>query len=154
MIAHCYSCFREERRDGDAVEVLQPGGARRPTVHPTLAAWRAIRDHDGVVVGTCPCGQPLIGEGPEVPWTLTLPDGEIRIEDGLHGTEGELTPEAVTAWVERHHRPRWNDDIDVGETVFALVTMSPLSLVFVLWLGAATVLALFLYSFTQRPGFG
>lgn len=154
MNVRCHSCFREERWEDGERSVVQPGGARKPTVHPTLAAWRAIRDHEGVVVGTCPCGQPLIGQGPEVPWKLQLPDGQIRIESGLHGPEGELTPDEVTAWVERHHAPRWNDDLDLRETAIAMVLMSPLSLVFLLWLGAATVVALFIYSFTQTPGFG
>ena len=46
------------------------------------------------------------------------------------------------------------DDVDPVETTMQMVLMTPLTLVFVVWLIAMVTVGLFLFSFAQRPGFG
>ena len=151
----CRSCHREERWNG-AHEVILEGGRRRPTQHPTLMAWNTLRTaHEAglVAVGTCVCGQPLIGEGPRIPWTLTVPDGTIEVGATLASSRGPQTPEQVSTWVEGHHRARLLDDIEPTQTVMQLVLMTPLLAPFLLWLFTMSLVTTFLYAFAQRPGF-
>lgn len=77
--------------------MLAEGGARRPSVHPELAAWRVATSAH--VVGACPaCGQPLVsdGQGERIPWTVRLPDGEA-VTVQADGTVADRADERVRA---------------------------------------------------------
>lgn len=151
----CRSCYREERW-GESHEVILEGGSRKPALHPTVMAWNTLRQahEDGLVaVGTCVCGQPLIGQGPRIPWTLTLPDGTVEIGETLQSSRGPQTPEQVSAWLESHYRPRLLDDVDPTQTAMQLVLMTPLLAPFLLWLFTMSLVVMFLYMFAQPPGF-
>ncbi|MCB9685352.1 MAG: hypothetical protein H6735_09960 [Alphaproteobacteria bacterium] len=85
----CRSCHRLERRDGSRVEVVAEGGGRAPSEPAPRATWRVMRaasEGELLVVGSCPCGQPLVappGAGlPSLPLSLQLPEGELTLRDG------------------------------------------------------------------------
>jgi hypothetical protein len=112
----CLTCHRAETWAHDAaVGVTRPGGDRRPSVHPTLAAWRVLlrarRGEIGAVVGRCEaCGQPLVAEQPGLQallgWTLCTPDGDLVVGRTLEGPRGPLRDDEADRWMEAQFKTR------------------------------------------------
>lgn len=99
-MTECPCCHRIERVRGDVLEVVVPGGARRPAGAPERAAWetlaKAVRGLGPPVVGRCAaCGQPMVGDGTPVGWEIPVPGGAISLHpDGhLTGPRGAITVE-------------------------------------------------------------
>lgn len=156
MIVVCRTCHREERWDEER-SVLLEGGKRRSSTHPVHAAWQTLkeaRESGRVACGECICGQPLIGNVPLVPWTLSLPDGDYVVTDVITGPEGVVSVDDFDAAVDTAYGPRFLDGADPVGTTVHLMLMAPFLAIFMVWLGAMFVLSLFFYSFTQTPGFG
>lgn len=104
MIAEvrCRSCHRHERWGQGYREVVSEGGGRAPTEPSGRAAWRvarASRAGELRVVGTCPCGQPLVcgaDAGPDpVPVRIALPEGELVLEGGRWSLAGAPIDDAT-----------------------------------------------------------
>lgn len=126
------------------------GGQRRPAGTPQLAAWRAIaaslRGETGPVAGRCPaCGQPMTADraAPPFPWTLPLPEGELRIEgDAITGPAGPLDLAAAHRLAEAAFR----EPLEAGQTAFGAVLLSAMTLPMLLWATALFVVLWFLYN--------
>jgi len=156
MNVRCTSCHRKERRDGDALTVELAGGLRRPTEHPTLAAWKTLRKarhDDSIVVGPCVCGQPLLGDGPgdSVPWTLDTPDGPIRVDREITGPNGPLDEDAAEALLERHFG--WRLALKPGLALFQGTLMMAMLGPMMLWVVTIIIVVASLIGFSTKPGF-
>jgi hypothetical protein len=128
-LARCSTCFRVERREGDAVlEVVMPGGGRKPALPADLAAWRAWRDvKDGFTeapVARCEsCGQPMFKTEGELPamqrWEFTLPDGVIAVGGNGVVLDGDdaAADQRIEAFYQDKHEPKLTN----GQFGFALV---------------------------------
>lgn len=134
----CPTCLRRERVDGDQRVVEQPGGARAPAEHPTLAAWRLLLDHRhgrrGAVVGPCPaCGMPMFTDAdhPSVPWTLETPDGPVVVDDG------DLDEAGLTARLEQ----AWTEPVDWAGGVLSGVASLSVVIPILLWIFAIIVVS-------------
>jgi hypothetical protein len=149
---HCPSCHHRAvwwTNDGliEVVEVIQVGGSRQPTTHPTLAAWRTWRASRvgelGPVVGACPaCAQPLIADGPGLPaappWTLESAAGPFTVSAAaLLGPSGQPVADAfVEATLDRELRARFTDQLD-SSLIFAGFLLMIFGAVALFWIGAA-----------------
>lgn len=161
----CPVCFYRARwtSDGETVEVVQEGGVRQPSPHPTLAAWRVwgrSRAGDlGPVVGTCPrCAMPLVAEedGLEAvaPWTLETPRGPVVVgADVLRGPSGPLTDVAAEAFFASQFQPDPVRELADPRLIFLVVVIAILAIVALFWLGAALFVANFLYAMGTQGNF-
>lgn len=91
----CRSCHRLERWEGGAVQVVAEGGGRAPTEPAPRAAWRIVQaavEGELRIVGTCPCGQPLVAADTTdlepVTFAIALPEGELLLRDGALTVSG------------------------------------------------------------------
>ena len=143
---HCPTCLHEQRWSGDTHEVVNPGGKRRPDIHPQLAAWRVLlqaRTGGPAVVAVCPCGLPLVGDhGTSIAWELALPNGIIDVGSTLSGPAGTLTEAEVTTALEAAYRER----IKPVQAVFQTALLTPMILPFLLWALMLWTTAYFLYN--------
>lgn len=157
ITAHCPTCHYRARWDtdrGEAVEVLQVGGSRRPAVPEALAVWRIWRasraGQTGPVVASCPaCALPLLTNNAsapiDAPHTLTTPLGLVQIGADTLTLDGEPThADALDAQLERALAPRLRaGDVFAVKNVFGLAFMTILGTVAVLWVFAALFLVRF-----------
>lgn len=99
----CPAClYTATRTPGAPDVVVQPGGVRRASGHPSLAAWRrlhAARSGTGAsVVGPCPkCGQPLLTDeaaAPHPAWTLDTPLGAFQVNETITHPDGTVLSDA------------------------------------------------------------
>ena len=152
---HCPSCHRRERWVDGTVEVTATGGARRPTVHPELAAWRTVlaahRGETAPVVGTCAgCAQPLIGDAPPIPWTLHTPEGDLVVDGSVVGPNGPMSEADAAFWVEEQLRER--PEIKPGLWLFQTAKMSSMILpLLALWSFALICFITFIVNFGKGP---
>ncbi len=133
--------------------VLAEGGARRPAVHPELAAWRVVRaslhGQDGVVVGPCPaCGQPLVADGPaeRAPWTVRVPTGDVVI-----GADGQIAGLSLAQADERvvaaYPTGFVLADVKPGVALFQGSLLTLMLFPLLVWVAAAFIVVLFLANF-------
>ncbi|MEZ4240303.1 MAG: hypothetical protein R3F59_29950 [Myxococcota bacterium] len=99
----CTGCHREEQwADGERT-VLAPGGSRR-VPDPARHALDVVLAQGDRVVAVCPaCGQPMVGDGTPIPWTL---DGYVFAPDGtVTGPDGRVDRDTAAARVRERHPP-------------------------------------------------
>lgn len=156
MQVWCPSCHRRESRGPDGITVELAGGSRRPSEHPTLAAWRTLRkarQGGRIVVGACVCGQPMLADppAPGVPWTLETPDGPVQVGSDLVGPDGPLDEDAAEALLEGHFRERLalRPGVAAFRTGLIVMMLAPV----LLWAAAVLGVIGFLIGFGTRPGF-
>ena len=104
----CPACLSTATHTDDAPDVVvQIGGTRRASGHPSLAAWRrlhAARSGTGPsVVGPCPkCAQPLTTdakEAPHPPWALDTPLGSFQVAEEVTHPDGSVLSDAQASEV-------------------------------------------------------
>ena len=161
----CHSCHRIEHWHGDGpaaperVDVVVPGGERRPSEPGPLAAWRVLRRARqgalGPVVGACSaCDQPLVANDTTFPamevWEIPTPAGPLKVGREIVGPDGMVGDEDAERWLETQYpKPPWTEFFHGS---LPLVMLVPLSIVlllvfavsawytwFFLWVGMRTV---------------
>ncbi len=154
----CRVCYRTEKWAEGSREVVVEGGGRKPAGHPSLVAWRTVRDalsgETGPVVGACAaCGQPMVAEGQEaawVDWPLETPDGTLMIRDGVLPAGSDiatLDARMEEAWAERLRLA----DIKPGQAMFTGGLMTLLMVPVAVWALAVCVVTGFLYMVLMDP---
>jgi hypothetical protein len=146
----CPSCHRRERWTDGLHEVESPGGARRPTVHPELAAWRTVlaarRGQTDPVVGRCAgCEQPMIGPAEAVPWTIHTPQGALVVDGVISGPKGEMSLGDADFWVEEQLREQL--EIRPALWLFQATVLSTMVVPFLLWVTAMVCFMTFILNY-------
>ena len=150
MIIRCLSCHRRERLEEGHRLVESPGGSRRPTMHPELAAWRTLRagragETDPVVDRCTACQQPMIGPGKAIPWTIHTPEGDVEVADALTGPKGPMTLDEADFWIEEQLRERL--EIKPGLFLFQASVLSTMLVPLALWVFAVICFFTFVIRF-------
>jgi hypothetical protein len=150
----CLGCFRVERwQPGSPPEVISAGGDRRPTVHPSLQAWRTLRrsrrGEVGAIVGRCPqCDQPLVlesGTRPALPrWEIPVPTGLLVVGPTIDAPQGPLTEDEADRWMEGLY-PYAGPRIHVYETFAGFGCIAAIAVVLGFWLLAASYAVFFIW---------
>jgi hypothetical protein len=120
VTVRCATCHRTEvwrpSRLGKEIEVLAPGGQRRPMVpaplHLARVLLRARRGESGPVVGACSaCTHPMLAEdGPWTPlpmWAVETREGELRFGPAIEGPHGTMSDDEAEQWIEAQYQQRW-----------------------------------------------
>ena len=149
----CGSCHRRERWASGRVDVILPGGQRRPTVHPTWNAWRIlkrVRHGDlGPVVGACSaCGQPLVASGPALAlpeWMLETPLGNVAVGAELEDPNGTMSEEDVDRFLEGQFRQSWARHLETESWFGGVAGILLFAVPFFLWLVAMSFAVSFMF---------
>ncbi len=150
----CPSCHRRERWEDNDRSVESPGGARLPTVHPELAAWRTVlaayRGETEPVVAACSeCHQPMIGPEPAIPWTIRTPQGDLLVAGDLSGPDGPMSEADADFWVEEQLREKL--DAKPGLWLFQASVLSTMLVPMALWIFAIVCFFTFVLRFGKGP---
>lgn len=164
----CHCCHRVERWHGEAppgraapdrVEVVVPGGERRPREAAPLTAWRLLRrvrqGELGPVVGACEaCGQPLVANDttfpPMDPWEIATPAGPLLVGREITGPDGPIGEVEAERWLEAQFpKAPWTEHfrgslplvmlLPLTAVVFVVFVLSAWYTWFFLWVGMRTV---------------
>lgn len=152
MTSRCLACFRTET-DG---EVTSAGGARR-VVNPARKAFatleRASRGELEHIVGECTaCGQPLVGDGPPVPWVIEGSTGRLVLAaDGTLTLDGQRVDWPVArGWLDAQfpEKPE-SGGLSMGpiQAMLLVVMLTPIAV----WLFSVVFVSVFLYRFPESP---
>jgi hypothetical protein len=151
----CATCHRHERWTPSpggrpVIEVVSPGGRRRPAEAPQWArgrtALRAFAGETGPVVDVCSgCGQLLVAQGgalPAIEVRIDTPKGALVVGREIVGPAGKLTREEAEAWLEAQYKVSMTEGWlgDLGRLSMFIVIVPP----FLLWLGGMMFVAVFL----------
>ena len=163
--AHCLSCHRKEIWSVDNNEILSrevsiEGGARKPKVHPELAAWQILQQWRDKkiwrVIEPCPaCGMPMAARQTRqvaMEWPLTIGEDTYFVGPEVNtGPNGPISDEDLNALLRDAYRERFDAKKIVSpRTWFQVMVMSVFAAVFLAWLTSAFVLSQFYIGIFSR----
>lgn len=163
--AKCFICHRDERWSVKNNTILarrtgSEGGARQPSVHPHLAAWRVLQviraEKIWRVIEPCPaCEMPFAArQTRQVPmeWPLQIEDATYFVGPERNtGPDGLIDDDALNTLLEDAYRETFDAKTLVHpETWFKASLFSIFIAIFIAWLAGAFCLTQFYLAVYQQ----